>query len=75
MKKILPLIIIFALVSTPALAGERFPYLTTALVKTFHSMENYPGKEVEVIRILIHTQKIRRPDPGECKRLIRRIRI
>ena len=48
--------IILALFPAPALAGEQFPYLTTALVKTFHSMENYPGKEVEVmIRILTHT--------------------
>ena len=41
--------IILALFPAPALAGEQFPYLTTALMKTFHSAENYPGKEVEVI--------------------------
>lgn len=41
--------IILALFPAPALAGEQFPYLTTALMKTFHSAENYPGKEVLVI--------------------------
>jgi len=56
MKKILPLIIILALFSAPAMAGEQLPYLTTVLAKTFHSMENYPGKEVEVtISILTRT--------------------
>lgn len=56
MKKILLIIIAFALVSTPALAGEHLPYLSTALVKTFHSADNYPGKEVEVmVRILTRT--------------------
>ena len=51
MKRTIPLIvfIMLALVSAPALAGERFRCLTTALMKTFHSAENYPGKEVLVI--------------------------
>jgi len=56
MKKILPLIIVFALVSAPALAGQQLPYLTTALVKTFHSMDSYRPKEVEVmVRIFTRT--------------------
>ncbi len=32
--------IALTLVSTPAVAGEQFPCLTTVLVKTFHSMDN-----------------------------------
>jgi len=56
MKKILPLIIMFTLVSAPALAGQQLPYLTTALAKTFHSMDSYRPKEVEVmVRILTRT--------------------
>ena len=56
MKKILPIIIALALFPAPAPAENHLPYLTTALIKTFHSTESYPGKEVEVVvRILTHT--------------------
>jgi len=50
MKRIMPLIvsIMIALFPVPALAGQQLPYLISAFIKTFHSAENYPGKEVEV---------------------------
>jgi len=59
MKKIIPFIILFVICpfrSPPALAEEQFTCLTTALVKTFHSLDNYLDKEIEVVvRILTRT--------------------
>ena len=54
--KILLFVILLGISCTPCMAGDQFPFLITTLVKTFHTLENYSAKEVEVmVTILTRT--------------------